>query len=93
MAAEIYRVLCCWNRNCGGHISASAMYVLNTGRMEAGNSVPALYPLSYYGRLAGDFFCVDYTSPGSRYYTVLGLVPLLLAAVFVLLVKRKKTRI
>lgn len=68
----------------------SAMYVLNTGRMEAGNSVPALYPLSYYGRLAGDFFCVDYTSPGSRYYTVLGLVPLLLAAVFVLLVKRKK---
>lgn len=68
----------------------SAMYVLGTGRMEAGNSVPVLYPLSYYGRLAGDFFCVDYTSPGSRYYTVLGLVPLLLVAVLVMLVKIKE---
>lgn len=68
----------------------AAMYVFGTGRMKAGHYIPFLYSAGHYARLLGDFFCVDYTMASSRYYTVLGLVPLLLAAVFVLLVKRKK---
>lgn len=68
----------------------SAMYVLGTGRMSAKNYVPVLYPLTHYAKLLNDFFGVDYTMASSRYYTVMGFAPILLVALLVLLVRRKK---
>lgn len=68
----------------------SAMYVLGTGRMSAKNYVPVLYPLAHYGKLLNDFFGVDYTMASSRYYTVMGFAPILLVALLVLFVRRKK---
>lgn len=68
----------------------SAMYVLGTGRMSAKNYVPVFYPIAHYARLLNDFFGVDYTMASSRYYTVMGFAPILLVALLVLLVRRKK---
>ena len=68
----------------------SAMYVLGTGRMSAKNYVPVFYPIAHYARLLNDFFGVDYTMASSRYYTVMGFAPIVLTAMLVLLVRRKK---
>ena len=70
----------------------SAMYVLGTGRMSAKNYIPVLYPLAHYARLLNDFFGVDYIAASPRYYTVTGFAPIILVALFVLLVSRKKHR-
>lgn len=70
----------------------SAMCVLGTGRMSAENYIPVLYPVAHYARLLNDFFCVDYTMASGRYYTVMGFAPILMTALLVLAVQRKKYR-
>lgn len=69
-----------------------AMYVLRTERMSADNAVALHYSLSHYLSLFGDFFRVSYVTEQSKTYTILGMVPLVLIAVFVLLIKRRQYR-
>ena len=69
-----------------------AMCVLKSARMSVKNDVPLLYSFSHYGKIIRDLLNVDYVSTASRYYTVLGVVPLLLLAVFVMLIKVRKYR-
>ncbi len=68
----------------------SLMSVLLTDRMSASHYVPAIYPLTFYMKLPGDFLSTDYLVTADRYWTILGFVPLVLLAVFALLVQRKK---
>lgn len=68
----------------------SLMSVLMTDRMSASHYVPAFYPLAFYQKLPGDFLSTDYLVTTDRYWTILGFVPLVLIAVFTLLLQRKK---
>lgn len=68
----------------------SAMYVLNTGRMNVDNRVPLFYPLTHYASLFREFFQVTLGTERSNTYTLLGMTPLVLTSVFVLFLKRKR---
>lgn len=67
-----------------------AMNLLSTNRMNTDNNVSLFYPLAYYVRMAGDFFGADYVSATTRYYSVLGFLPLVMVAVFLMLGKGRK---
>lgn len=69
-----------------------AMCVLGSARMGVSNTVPLLFPFSHYGKMMRDLFNVDGRATVDNYYTLLGISPLLLVAVFVMLIRIRKYR-
>ncbi len=68
----------------------SAVYVLGTGRMSADNQIPLLYELPLYASFPGDFLRVAYGTERAQNYTVIGMAPLVLIALMVLFLRRKR---
>ena len=68
----------------------SAMYVLNTGRMNADNKIPLWYGLPFYANYFRDILQVPYGTEQVQNYTIMGMAPLVLVALMVLFLKRKR---
>lgn len=68
----------------------SAVYVLGTGRMSADNQIPLLYEPQLYANYLSDFLHVAYGTERAQNYTVLGMTPLVLIALMVLFLRRKR---